>query len=69
MTAWSFIDQRARVIGNRVVRRMLDYMKRLFQEAGFSAEQAELRPRVIYSFVYGDRSYPDVCEPKDSEDL
>ena len=69
MTAWSFKDERARVVAKREVLRVLDYMRGLFQEAGFPAEQAELRPRVIYSFVYGDRSYPDVCEPKDSEDL
>ena len=68
MTAWSFKDQRARVVAKRVVRRMLVYMKGLFQEARFPAEQPELRTWIIQSFVHGDRSYPDVCEPKDSDE-
>lgn len=68
MRAWSFKDQRARVVAKRVVRRVLDYMRGLFQEAGFPAEQAELRSWIIHSFVHGDRSYPDVCEPKDSDE-
>ena len=53
ITAWSFKDQRARVVAKRVVRRMLVYMKGLFQEAGFPAEQPELRTWIIQSLCMG----------------
>jgi AcrR family transcriptional regulator len=68
MTAWSYKDQRARVVVNRVVRRRIDYMKGLFENAGFTSEQAELRARLMHSFVHGDRSFPDACEPRKSAD-
>ena len=66
ITAWSFKDQRTRVVAKRVVRRVLDYMRGLFQEAGFPAEQAELRSWAIHSFVNDDRCFPDTCEAKNS---
>ena len=64
MISWSFVDQRARTTVNNVVRRRLDYMKQLFREAEFSEEQAELRSRMVHSFVNGDRCFPDTCEAK-----
>ena len=39
-------------------------MKQLFREAEFSEEQAELRSRMVHSFVNGDRCFPDTCEAK-----
>ena len=68
MSAWSYKDERARIVVNRVVRRRIDFMKGLFLEEGFSNEQAELRARLMHSFVHGDRSFPDVCEAKDSDE-
>ena len=67
MTAWSYKDEIAKVVVNRVVRKRLDFLKGLFLEDGFSGEQAELRVRLIHSFVHGDRSFPDACEPKKSD--
>jgi len=62
MTSWSFKDQRVRVVVNRVVRKRIDFIKNIFLEEGFSEEQAELRARLVHSFVHGDRHYPDTCE-------
>ena len=66
MTSWSFKDQRARAVVNRVVRNRIDFIKGLFLNEGFSERQAELRARMVHGFVHGDRHYPDTCEAKGS---
>lgn len=68
MTAWSYKNERARVVVNRVAPRRIDYMKGLFVDAGLSPEKAELRARLMQSFVHGDRFFPDVCEPRNSKE-
>jgi AcrR family transcriptional regulator len=62
LTCWSFRDERAKLVVNRVVRNRISFMKSLFIEGGFSDEEAELRARLMHSFVHGDRSYPLTCE-------
>ena len=66
MTSWSFRDERAKIVVNRVVRNRIDFMKSLFIEHGFSDEEAELRARLMHSFVHGDRCFPDTCEAHNS---
>jgi len=63
MTCWSFRDERAKIVVNRVVRNRIDFMKDLFIEDGFSDKEAELRARLMHSFVHGDRCFPLTCEP------
>jgi AcrR family transcriptional regulator len=68
LVAWSFHDENAEQVVNRVVRRRLDFMKSLFLEEGFSDEQAELRARLMHSFNHGDRAFAASCEPKTSRE-
>jgi AcrR family transcriptional regulator len=68
MTSWSFRDERANIVVNRVVRNRIDFMKDLFIKDGFSDEDAELRARLMHSFVAGDRFYPSTCEAKNSSE-
>jgi AcrR family transcriptional regulator len=68
MTSWAFRDERAKTVVNRVIRNRIDFMRGLFIQRGFSDEAAELRARLMHSFVCGDRFYPLACEPKNSSE-
>ena len=54
--AWAFHDDRAAVHLARVDQKRLDYVRRLFREMGFSAQEADLRGRMSYYYVVGEYS-------------
>jgi AcrR family transcriptional regulator len=66
LVAWSFHDEQAEQVINRVIRQRIDFMKNLFLEEGFSEEQSELRARLVHSFNHGDRVFAASCEAKNS---
>ena len=52
--AWALYDERAAKVVRRVDEKRLSYVHRLFEQIGFSAEQAEVRGRIWYFYLVGE---------------
>lgn len=56
MRAWASHDETAAEVVRRVDKERLSFMKSLFEEAGFSKREAEMRARVMYYYMIGEFS-------------
>ncbi len=56
MRAWALHDERVATVVRRVDQKRLAYVRDLFLKMGFPAEQAEIRGRMSYYYVVGERT-------------
>ena len=54
--AWASFDEQAAEVVRRVDQERLSFIKNLFQEAGFSKNDEEMRARVMYYYMIGEFS-------------
>jgi AcrR family transcriptional regulator len=56
MRAWALYDARAASVVRRVDQKRLRYARALFLEMGFSERQADIRSRLSYFYMIGERA-------------